>query len=275
MTVTRADIEAELGPCDEADRVGSPSGSGECWRIVQAGQVKACKVVLKAGQPERFEREVKALERVSSPRVVRVLGHGEMTIAADGKRYPYLLSEFVEGGDLRQKLPSGGPPDDHELRAFLAAVLEGVELLHAADIVHRDLKPENIVLLGGDWTQPVIIDLGLSRLVDLSSVTVYPWAGGTWPYMAPEQLRAERAIPQTDIWALAVIAGELASGSHPFYRGESAPPPDWDARLQAGIAIPGSRPARLRDWVARAGQYAAFRRPAAAAARQLLGAVWP
>lgn len=273
--VTRADIEAELGPCDEAARAGSPSGSGECWRIVQGGQVKACKVVLKAGQPERFQREVSALARVTSLRVVRVLGHGEMTLAADGKRYPYLLSEFLAGGDVRQKLTAHGPPGNDELRAFLAAALEGVEALHTASIVHRDLKPENIVLLGGDWTQPVIIDLGLSRLVDLSSVTVYPWAGGTWPYMAPEQLRAERAIAQTDLWAMAVISGELAVGTHPFWRGEPAPPSDWDARLQGGIAVPGARPAGLRDWVAQSGQYAAFRRPTATAARQLLDSVWP
>ena len=121
----------------------------------------------------------------------------------------------------------------------------------------------------------MLIDLGLSRLVDLSSVTVYPWAGGTWPYMAPEQLRAERAIDRTDLWALAVVAGELATGQHPFWRGEGTPPADWDARLQAGIAVPGGRPAGLRDWVREAGHYAAYRRPTASRARQRLDALWP
>ena len=235
----------------------------------------ACKVVVKASEPERFQREVTALERIQSPRVVDVRGHGEMTLAADGQQHPYLLSDFLDGGDVRANLTPSAPPDDASLRAFLAGTLEGVEQLHAAGIVHRDLKPENIVLLGGDWTQPVIIDLGLSRLVDLSSVTVYPWAGGTWPYMAPEQLRAERAIDRTDLWALAVIAGELATGQHPFWRGEPSLPADWDGRLQAGITIPGSRPAGLRDWVTAAGQYAAYRRPSATRARELLEAVWP
>jgi serine/threonine protein kinase len=275
MAVTRADIEAALGPCDEAARVGSPSGSGECWRVVRGGEVTACKVVLKASEPERFQREVAALERIQSPRVVRVSGHGELTTADDGQAHPYLLSEFLEGGDVRVNLAAQGVPDDAQLRAFLTATLEGVEQLHAADIIHRDLKPENIVLLAGDWTRPVIIDLGLSRLVDLSSVTVYPWAGGTWPYMAPEQLRAERAIDRTDLWPVAVMAGELATGQHPFWRGEPTPPADWDARLQQGIAIPGSRPAGLRDWVAQAGHYSAYRRPAATRARELLDTVWP
>ena len=52
-----------------------------------------------------------------------------------------------------------------ELRGFLDATLEGLGELHAAEIVHRDLKPENIVLRGGAWADPVIIDLGLSRLL--------------------------------------------------------------------------------------------------------------
>jgi hypothetical protein len=65
MAVTKADIEIELGPCDEADRVGSLRGSGECWRVVRGGDVMACKVVVKASEPERFRREVAALDASS------------------------------------------------------------------------------------------------------------------------------------------------------------------------------------------------------------------
>jgi serine/threonine protein kinase len=102
-------------------------------------------------------------------------------------------------------------PDDYQLRAFLHGVANGLEVLHSNQIIHRDIKPDNIILRGGDWARPVIIDLGLSRLLDLTSMTVYPWAAGTWPYMAPEQLRGERAIDRTDVWALGVVAGELAT----------------------------------------------------------------
>ena len=97
MGVTRADIERALGPCDAAERVGSPSGMGECWRIVQNGAVKACKVITRAYEPERFEREVEAMQRIDSPRVVRVFGRGQLTTADDGKEHPYFLSEFLAG----------------------------------------------------------------------------------------------------------------------------------------------------------------------------------
>lgn len=275
VTINRQDIEDALGPCEEVGRVGSPSGSGECWRLVQNGEVRACKVIVHAAEPGRFQREVAALQRIASPRVVRVLGQGQLTTADSGETHPFLLSDFVEGSDAGAALAASGPPSDAELRSFLRATLDGVEQLHAANIVHRDLKPENVMLLGDDWAQPVIIDLGLSRLVDLSSMTVYPWAGGTWPYMAPEQLRGERAIDRTDLWALAVMASQFASGQHPFWRGEPAPPPDWDARLQSGMNVPGSRPAGLRDWLSEAGDYAAYRRPAATRAIEILERAWP
>lgn len=274
MGVTRADIERALGPCDEAERVGSPSGMGECWRIVQNGAVTACKVITRGYDPERFEREVAAMQRITSPRVVPVFGRGKLITNDDGKEHPYFLSKFLPGGDVRENVKAGNRPDDGQLRAFTLAVLEGAEELHSASVVHRDLKPENILLLNGDWTQPVIIDLGLARLIDLATVTVYPWAGGTWPYMAPEQLLGERAFDRTDVWAIAVIVAELASGQHPFYRGEAHPPPDWHTRLKAGMTIPGSRPAGLRDWLRLAGAYPGYRRPAAAAARQQLESMW-
>lgn len=268
-------MERALGPCDEAKRVGSPSGMGECWRIAQNGAVQACKVITSAYEPERFEREIEAMQRIDSPRVVPVYGRGKLTTADDGKEHPYFLSEFLEGGDVREHINAGNLPDDAQLRAFTLAVLEGVEELHRESVVHRDLKPDNIILLNGDWTQPVIIDFGLARLIDLTSVTVYPWFGGTWPYMAPEQLQFERAFERTDIWAVAVIVAELASGQHPFWRGESSPPADWHGRLQAGMTIPGSRPAGLRDWLLLAGEYRGYRRPTAAVARQQLEAMWP
>jgi len=271
----RADIEGALGPCQEAVRVGSPSGMGECWRVVQNREEKACKVITRDYESERFDREVEAMQRIESPRVVRVLGRGMLTTADDGEEHPYLLSDFLPGGDVRQNINASGWPDDRQLRAFLLAALEGVAELHRENVVHRDLKLENVILLNGDWTQPVIIDLGLSRLIDLASVTVYPWAGGTWLYMAPEQLQGERAFDRSDVWAVAVIAAELASRQHPFWRGERNPPPDWDARLQAGFAIPGSRPAGLRDWLRLAGAYPGYRRPAAEDARQQLESLWP
>jgi serine/threonine protein kinase len=240
--VTESDLQAALGPFDELVPIGARSGSGEAWRARKGSDVLGVKVVVHEHQPGRFSREVAALKRITSPRVMRIIDDG--TIPVGGTDYPYIVSEYVEGQNVRDQL-AGGAPDDAELREFLVQLLRGLEEFKDVEIVHRDLKPENIICRDSRWTEPVIIDLGLSRLIDASTpLTVYPWLGGTWQYMAPEQLRGERAYHKTDMWAVGVIAAELAAGHHPFYRpGETPLPPDWDDRLRAGISVPGSRPA--------------------------------
>jgi len=272
-TVSAQDIENALGSFDSLTEIGEESGSGECWRAERGGQVLALKVIVKEHEPGRFQRELEALKRMNSSRVMRVDSDGTLR-SASGNDYPYLLSEFVPGGDLSDHLTAGAP-DDQQLRAFLLELFRALAELHDANIVHRDLKPQNIILRDGKWETPVIIDLGLSRLVDSATFTVYPWAWGTWPYMAPEQLQAERAIDRTDVWAVGVVAAEVATGAHPFRRPEeNSPPSDWDDRLRSGMKVPGSRPAALHELVANAGQYRAYRRPTAASAIDHIEGQW-
>lgn len=270
--VNADEVNAALGPFDELNPIGDRSGSGECWVARIGADLQAVKIVVHEHEPGRFEREVGALARLDSPRVMRVRDHGTVTVAAG--TFPYLRSEFVPGGDLSGHIASGPPPDDSTMRGFLIELLTGLAELADARIVHRDLKPENIILRDGDWSQPVVIDLGLSRLVDTTSFTVYPWAVGTWPYMAPEQLRAERATALSDVWAAAVVASEVAAGTHPYFRGELAIPPDWHGRLAVTPTVSGARPAALRDWIASGAHYRAYRRPSAARSVRQLEETW-
>lgn len=270
--VSADDVEAALGPFDELRPIGGQSGSGECWVGRTGGDRHVVKIVVHEHEPGRFEREVEALARLASPRVMRVHEHG--MINAPAGTFPYLRSEFVPGGSLDTHVAAATPPDDAKLRTFLLELLGGLAELTAARIVHRDLKPENIILRDGDWGRPVVIDLGLSRLLDATSFTVYPWAAGTWPYMAPEQLRAERATDRTDVWAAAIVAAEVATGAHPFLRGEASLPRDWDSRLRGGPAISGARPAAFRDWVGAGANYRAYRRPSAARSIEQLEEAW-
>jgi serine/threonine protein kinase len=271
--VTQAELEAQLGPFTRIEPIGPPSGSGECWRVARGNDERVIKVIVRELEPGRFARELRALRSVSSPRVMKVYNDG--TVNGSGQSYPYLECEFIAGGNVADNLQQGAPSDT-ELRAFVAGGLQGLIDLATNDITHRDLKPENMVLRGSNWADPVIIDLGLVRLGAASSFTAYPWAGGTWPYMAPEQLRQERATQRSDLWALAVITGLLASGTHPFLAGPPVFPgvEAWDSLLRAGITVPGTRPAGLRDWITATSQYRAYRRPDVAGALQLLNESW-
>ncbi|QVL31297.1 protein kinase [Telmatocola sphagniphila] len=100
---------------------------------------------------------------------------------------------------------------------IVSRICDGLEHAHNVGVIHRDLKPANI-LLSTDG-QPLLLDFNLA--VDVRSNDQIE-AGGTIPYMAPEQLRAlmkqrEEAItPSCDLYALGIIAYELLTGSAPF-----------------------------------------------------------
>ncbi|MAT73375.1 MAG: hypothetical protein CMJ58_28155 [Planctomycetaceae bacterium] len=109
-------------------------------------------------------------------------------------------------------------------RSYVDAVLdvmrqaaEGLAHAHARGIVHRDLKPANILL--ADDARPLLLDFNLSESVVVNGRPALT-AGGTLPYMSPEQLQAVRGgggvDRRSDIYSLGVMLYELLAGRRPF-----------------------------------------------------------
>ena len=164
---------------------------------------------------ERFLREAEAVAGLRHPNIVQVYDMG------DQNGQPYFTMEFVEGGNLAQKL-AGTPQPPRQAATLLGKLAEAVYAAHQSGIVHRDLKPSN-VLLTADGT-PKISDFGLARrLYGDASLTWTGIAIGTPSYMAPEQAQARRLTwgPAVDIYALGAILYELLLGRPPF-RAETA-----------------------------------------------------
>ncbi len=155
----------------------------------------------------RFERESEALGRVRSPYVVRLLDRGE-----DG--VPFLVLEYLPGGDVRAKLTGGEALAVPAAIAIATGVLKGLSALHAMQLVHRDLKPANILLR--EDGQPVIADFGLVRVLDAATITLSAALLGTLAYMAPEQVEGESVDARADIYALGGILFQLLTGRLPF-----------------------------------------------------------
>lgn len=194
---------------------------GETWRIsVGDGEYLAAKILLDtAYSQDRLDREVEGLTRVDSNHVVKL--HETTTCTIGEATHSVLLFEYVPGGDVSKRLAPAVRVAHEDVAEFGLGLLDALAHLHASDTVHRDIKPANIALRDGRWSRPVVLDLGLARVLDHDSITAYPSLMGTAPFMAPEQLRQERARKAADIFAAGVVMHLLLSGEHPFYAAQA------------------------------------------------------
>jgi hypothetical protein len=148
------------------------------------------------------------LARIQHPCVVRL----EDYFVHDGKLVVAL--EYVPGGDLKTRLDRGEVFSPEQVTDFLAQIGSALAEAHARQIVHRDLKPSNVLLdTSAGRTRFVLADFGIGRTAE--RVQVQKDIGGTYLYMAPEQLRG-RAGPQSDLWAIGVVAYQMLTGKVPF-----------------------------------------------------------
>ena len=112
-----------------------------------------------------------------------------------------------------------GPLPEQALWPLLAGLVEALQAIHACGVVHRDLKPAN-VLLATDG--PRVIDFGIARAADGTSLTAAGVVFGTPGYMSPEQAEGRGAGPASDVFALGCVVAYAAAGTGPFGTGTAA-----------------------------------------------------
>ncbi len=168
-----------------------------------------------ARRRDQFSHEAQAAASVRHPNVVCVHDFGEI----DGR--PYLVMEYIAGGDLDDRLKEG-TLGQRDAARLVERVADAIEHLHQNGIIHRDLKPSNILVDAGrdvppgSWV-PKVADFGLARPLDDPSRTDTLAEAGTPAYMAPEQ--ADRRGPvgrAADIHALGAVLYRLLTGRPPF-----------------------------------------------------------
>lgn len=214
-------IEAIREALPEATDVEPLDGGGQgfVWRVVVGGREEALKI-LDPAKADRADREVEALKAISSLYVMRF--YGTIDIRHGDQSYQAIRGEFIRGGTVHSKQAACEWPNSDDVRSFAGGVMRGIDAIHATERGHRDIKPQNIGLRDGKWGEPVILDLGLARDLLGTSITAYPGRLGTAPFMAPEQLRGERAPRRSDIYSAGVVLFLLATGRHPYIEvGES------------------------------------------------------
>jgi serine/threonine protein kinase len=194
-------------------------GMGQVFLGVSPGgrpvAVKAIRPEL-ASDPQfriRFAREVAAARTVSGMFTAMVVGAD-----VDGP-IAWLATAYVPGPSLAEAVNEHGPLPEASLLALAAGLAEALAAIHAAGVTHRDLKPSN-VLLAEDG--PRVIDFGISRAAESTTLTQTGLTIGSPGFMSPEQAIGTEVGPPSDIFSLGTVLAFAATGKGPFGGGTTA-----------------------------------------------------
>lgn len=167
----------------------------------------------------RFSREARAAVKIKSEHVARVFDVGTLETGA-----PYMVMEYLDGGDLGAWLQQRGPLPIEQAVDFVIQACVAVAEAHGLGIVHRDLKPSILFCVrGADGRFAIkVLDFGISKVTTFNasgpgSTTKTSAVIGSPLYMSPEQMQSAKDVDaRTDIWALGIVLYELLTGRVPF-----------------------------------------------------------
>ncbi|MFC4046751.1 serine/threonine-protein kinase [Dactylosporangium siamense] len=211
-----------LGPGDvlgdryRLDEFVASGGMGQVFRATDKtlNRTVAVKVLLPgltsdAEFGSRFRAEARIMASIGHKGVVGVYDYGE---TPEGTMF--LVMAFVEGRPLGERITREGGLSAEETMAIVAQAADALHAAHSNGIIHRDVKPNN--LLVGDNGAVTLVDFGVARSSNVTSVTKVNAVIGTALYMSPEQASGKPIAPSTDIYALGAVAYHCLTGGPPF-----------------------------------------------------------
>lgn len=172
----------------------------------------------------RLLKEAQAASRLNHPNIATIYEVNE------SEDLPYIAMELVTGATLKQILERG-ELNTAQFPDIAHQIAEGLYEAHRAGVFHGDIKPGNIML--DERSRVKILDFGLATQAQrdrgadetdeafATRTATQDHAGGTFPYMSPEQLRGGPANARSDIFSFGVLLYECLTGRLPF-RGETS-----------------------------------------------------
>jgi len=193
-------------------------GFGSVYLTEKSGKKYAIKIFREAyilaeykkGNDNRITREIEVMQNVNHPFLVDYIEHFFLEVL--NIQHVFLVMEYIEGQTLRKLIQSENISEKEKL---FINISEGLKALHSSNIIHRDLKPENIIIQPNGGIK--ILDFGLSKLLDYTSITSTGNILGTFAYMSPEQITDSKHIDfRSDLYSLGMIFYEILTGHLPF-----------------------------------------------------------
>lgn len=190
---------------------------------------------LKAGAATRLREEARAMAALNHEALATIYG------LQTWRHTPILVVEYFPRGTLADQL-GRGPLTADAIRQLGVAIAGGLAYMHTAGMLHRDLKPSNIGMTTAG--APKLLDFGLATLWSGATEARAARLIGTPAYLPPETNTAQGATPLWDLWALAIVMLEAATGISPRHgrdRGSSlrrVDAPWYAATLPADVTVP-------------------------------------
>lgn len=185
------------------------------------GSVLAVKVVKKSGLSEREQASMR--KQAITLRTLRHRYIAEFYDDFEDEEYFYHVFEYLQGGDLYDRLEARGKPFSEAQVLFLARqMFYAVSYLHSKRAAHRDIKLENFVFetIPSDRRQVMKLidfDLLVMRSASAPAVELCNDICGTIYYVSPEIASERQHVPeQSDMWACGVMLYVLLTYHMPF-----------------------------------------------------------
>lgn len=235
-------IPKQFGKYELIKKIGTGSFSAVVLcRHIQTRVFYACKVVarkLLVAQNifDRFEQEVRVLQSLHHPNIVR-LEHIVFT-----EENIYLIMEYCSRGELFKYIATIGPLEESLVLRMFRQMAEALDFVHARNIAHRDLKPENILL--DEEMNAKLADFGLCHATSAQKLLLTPCGS---PFYAPPEIinNDEYDGKKSDVWSLGVVLYTMATGSLPWT--ETNQTQLFQQIREAEIMIPTRLNPALRD----------------------------
>lgn len=187
-------------------------GEGTVVKAIKDDKAIAIKIYSPDHLELRSELEAKKLLEIDNPYLIKLYTYNTVKLRNIPCRYTE--TEFIEGDDLQTLCKNNYTFSVNEVIKLILCISSCIEDLWKKKVVHCDIKPANIIKSKDCY---ILVDLGIAKYLDASTMTAAGMIMGTNGYLAPEQFNGRKNLTlKADYYALGITAYELLAGYHPF-----------------------------------------------------------